>query len=103
LTSWILPCAVQTILYVTDTIYACQDREEDKIAGAKSAPVTLGDYVLYATAFAAFMFVTLITYVGCLNKQTPIFYTISVGGTAAHLIWQYATVDIASAKSCNSE
>jgi len=86
-----------------DTIYACQDREEDEKAGTKSAPVTLGEYVLYATSFAALLFVSLLAYVGYLNKQSPIFFTISIGGTAAHLVWQYLTVDITSAQSCNSE
>jgi len=86
-----------------DTIYAVQDREDDVKVGVKSMAVMLGDYVLYVTFACACLFVAGLAYGGVINHQTPIFFIISVGGTALHLLWQYATVDLNDSATCGRE
>ncbi|TFY80858.1 hypothetical protein EWM64_g3156 [Hericium alpestre] len=83
-----------------DTIYACQDRRDDVKVGVKSTAVMLGDYVRPFTALCAVLFVSMLALVGVWNQQGPIFFVVSVGGTALHMIWQYATVDLDSPESC---
>ena len=83
-----------------DTIYACQDRKDDIIVGVKSTAVMLGDFVRPFTAACAALFLATLYYAGQLNNQSPIFYYFAVGGTAAHLLYQYATVDLDNPDSC---
>jgi len=83
-----------------DTIYACQDRKDDIKVGVKSTAVMLGDHVLPFTMVCSMLFVGMLAYAGMLNGQTSTFFTISVGGSAAHLIYQYATVDLEVGDSC---
>lgn len=37
---------------------------------------------------------------GVLNHQGPAYYVISMGGLAAHLIWQFKTVDLKNPENC---
>ncbi|KAI0318667.1 4-hydroxybenzoate polyprenyl transferase [Amylostereum chailletii] len=83
-----------------DTIYACQDRKDDIIVGVKSTAVMLGDYVRPFTAACAALFLGTLYHAGTLNEQSPIFFWVSVGGTGAHLVYQYATVDLDKPDSC---
>jgi 4-hydroxybenzoate polyprenyltransferase len=86
-----------------DTIYACQDRKDDIVVGVKSTAVMLGDFVRPFTAACAALFLATLYYAGRLNDQTPIFFLLTVGGTAAHVLYQYATVDLDSPDSCGSK
>ncbi|KAH9974430.1 4-hydroxybenzoate polyprenyl transferase [Lactifluus volemus] len=83
-----------------DTIYACQDRKDDVKVGVKSTAVMLGDFVRPFTFSCAVLFVSTLAYAGILNKQTPYFFYVTIGGTSLHLIWQYITVDLNSPDSC---
>ncbi|EIM84130.1 UbiA prenyltransferase [Stereum hirsutum FP-91666 SS1] len=83
-----------------DTIYACQDRKDDIKVGVRSAAVLLGDSVLLFTSLCASLLVVLLAYVGIVNQQSIRFFGISVAGSALHLIWQYATLDVHDGKSC---
>ena len=83
-----------------DTIYGCQDRKDDVKAGVKSTALFFGDHVLSAVACFATGFVFMLYLAGALNRQGPIYYIVSVVGTALHLIWQLSTVDIDSSESC---
>jgi 4-hydroxybenzoate polyprenyltransferase len=49
------------------------------------------------------LFIISLGYAGVVNKQTFAFFTITIGGTAIHLIWQYVTVDLNDPQSCKSE
>lgn len=83
-----------------DTIYACQDRKDDIVVGVKSTAVMLGDYVYPFTAACAILFISTLYRAGQLNEQSPIFFIVSVGGSAVHLLYQYSKVDIDSPDSC---
>ncbi|KAG6908994.1 hypothetical protein DXG01_002483 [Tephrocybe rancida] len=79
-----------TIVY--DTIYACQDRLDDIKAGNHSTAVLFGDYVRPILSLFATAFVAAIAYAGVLNHHGPIYYLVTVGGTAVHLLWQLITL-----------
>nr|WGM49228.1 UbiA prenyltransferase [Boreostereum vibrans] len=83
-----------------DTIYACQDRRDDVKVGVKSTAVFLGDYVGPVCFALAMMFVGTLYYAGILNGQSHYYFLISVGGSAAHIVYQYAVVDLDSPPSC---
>jgi 4-hydroxybenzoate polyprenyltransferase len=84
-----------------DTIYACQDREDDILVGVKSAALILGDHVLTFTAACSVLFLSSLYYAGYLNEQTPIFFIVSVGGTAIHLLYQYVKLDLGVPETCD--
>ncbi|KAG6908996.1 hypothetical protein DXG01_002485 [Tephrocybe rancida] len=79
-----------TIVY--DTIYACQDRLDDIKAGNNSTAVLFGDNVRPILALFATAFVAAIAYAGVLNHQSPIYYLVTAGGAAVHLLWQLITL-----------
>lgn len=98
----IIPMIIAFICWTLhfDTIYACQDRKDDIKVGVRSAAVLLGDSVLLFTSTCASLLVVLLAYVGTVNQQGIRFFGISVAGSALHLIWQYATLDVHDGKSC---
>ncbi|KAI0043772.1 UbiA prenyltransferase [Auriscalpium vulgare] len=83
-----------------DTIYACQDREDDVKVGVKSTAVLLGDYVEPFTIVCSVLFIASLAVAGFINHQTVIYYVISVGGTALHIVWQYSNVNLEKPDSC---
>ena len=75
-----------TIFY--DTIYACQDREDDKRVGIKSTAVLFGTRVRpILTAFAA-AFAACLVLSGAMLGLGPAYSLLACGGTLAHLGWQ---------------
>jgi len=68
--------------------------------GVKSTALILGPYVRLFTTTCAMLFVAMLAVAGVLNGQSPVFFAVSVGGTAAHIVWQYASVDLDSPESC---
>ena len=68
--------------------------------GIRSAAVLLGDNVLLFTSICASLLVALLAYAGFVNQQGLPFFVVSVGGSALHLIWQYATLDVNDGMSC---
>ncbi|PCH41911.1 UbiA prenyltransferase [Wolfiporia cocos MD-104 SS10] len=87
-----------TIVY--DTIYACQDRKDDIKAGVKSTAVLFGDYAKPILWLFAAAFVATLAYAGHETHQGWIYYAVSVGGCAAHLLWQLITVDLNVPEQC---
>ncbi|KAL1946348.1 hypothetical protein VTO73DRAFT_15475 [Trametes versicolor] len=75
-----------TIVY--DTIYACQDREDDKRIGLKSTAVLFGDKVKPILASLALAFLLALGYSGRAAGQSVGFAIVSCGGALLHLVWQ---------------
>ncbi|KAJ3751963.1 hypothetical protein EV360DRAFT_75770 [Lentinula raphanica] len=88
----VVSLASWTIVY--DTIYACQDLNDDKRAGAKSTALLFGSYLPYLPP-------STVSYIGYFNGQGVWFYTVSVIGSAIHMNWQLGTHSPMNAASCN--
>lgn len=86
-----------------DTVYACQDIKDDVKMGVRSTAILFGSWIRPLLVLCGLMFVTMLAVAGYLNRQGPAYFIVSVGGTAAHLLWQYMTVDLGIPKSCWSE
>jgi len=78
-----------TIVY--DTMYACQDRQDDIKAGVKSTAVLFGDFVKPILAMFASLFVTCMIVAGYLNNQGIAFFVFACGGAAVHFLYQFMT------------
>lgn len=78
-----------TIVY--DTIYACQDREDDVHAGVKSTALLFGSYVRPILIGFTLAFLALMLYAGVENHQGSGYFVLSCGGAALHFVWQFAT------------
>ncbi|KAF8827146.1 hypothetical protein HHX47_DHR5001046 [Lentinula edodes] len=91
-------CWCWTMLY--DTIYACQDIEDDVKMGIRSTAILFGSYIRPLLIACGCSFIVLLCGAGILNGQGPAFYTLSVGGLLLHLIRQWWTVDLEIPKSC---
>ncbi|PFH48334.1 hypothetical protein AMATHDRAFT_150105 [Amanita thiersii Skay4041] len=91
-------CWCWTMLY--DTIYACQDIKDDIKVGVRSTAILFGSWIRYLLTICAVVFVATLALAGYINKQGPLFFILSVGGTAVHLIWQFFTVDLDDPASC---
>lgn len=90
-----------TMLY--DTIYACQDKKDDVKMGVRSTALLFGSWIRPLLIACAIGFVTMLAFAGVLNGQSLPYFIISVGGTALHLVWQFATVDLEEPASCWSK
>ncbi|TFY61568.1 hypothetical protein EVG20_g7005 [Dentipellis fragilis] len=86
-----------------DTIYACQDREADAKAGAKSTAILFGTWVKPILTCFALAFLSSLVYVGYCNGKGLPYYAVSCGGAIAHVTWQLATVDLDNGDECNSK
>ncbi|EIW85886.1 UbiA prenyltransferase [Coniophora puteana RWD-64-598 SS2] len=87
-----------TVLY--DTIYACQDIQDDAKAGVKSTALLFGVWILpMLRLFAAGLVVSLIA-TGVLAGFGVAYYAFAVGGVTLHLVWQFRSVDLGSLRSC---
>ena len=84
-----------------DTIYACQDREDDVTAGIKSTAVLFGNKVRMILSLFAVGFLVCLTITGVLNGQGPWYFVISVGGAVAHVTWQLYTLDFNDKQDCD--
>lgn len=87
-----------TIVY--DTIYACQDREDDVHAGVKSTALRFGEYLREILSLFAIAFIACLSCAGIANKQGTCYFAISVGGAALHIAWQLYTVDFRDKADC---
>lgn len=86
-----------------DTIYACQDKKDDVKMGIRSTALLFGSWIRPLLVSCAIMFILMLTWAGIINEQERSYFIISVGGTAVHLVWQFATVDLEEPSSCWSE
>ncbi|KAH9912834.1 UbiA prenyltransferase [Fomitopsis serialis] len=85
-----------------DTIYACQDRRDDIKAGIRSTAVLFGDYIKPILTLFAIAFVACLGIAGYMNGHGLPYFLTTVLGTAAHLIWQLATVDFDNGRQCGN-
>lgn len=86
-----------------DTIYACQDKKDDVKMGVRSTALLFGSWIRPLLIACAIGFVAMLAFAGAFNGQSLPYFIISVGGTALHLVWQFATVDLEEPESCWSE
>jgi len=86
---------------LVDTIYACQDRKDDAVAGIKSTAVLFGRHIREILALIAALQVASLTVAGVTNKQGPSYFALTVGGTAVSLAYQLYIVDFDHAESCH--
>lgn len=90
-----------TLVY--DTIYAHQDKKDDVKIGVKSTALRFGEKTPeFLAAFSTGM-VSMLALAGYMNDQGPLFYTLSIGGAAAHLAWQLRTVNYENPADCWSK
>ncbi|KAL1745156.1 UbiA prenyltransferase family-domain-containing protein [Schizophyllum fasciatum] len=87
-----------TMLY--DTIYACQDKEDDVKVGVRSTALLFGSWIRPLLVALGLLFVAMLGIAGFIGEQGIAYYAIAVGGTAAHLLWQYLTVNLDQPESC---
>ncbi|RPD53168.1 UbiA prenyltransferase [Lentinus tigrinus ALCF2SS1-7] len=85
-----------TIVY--DTIYACQDREDDKRVGIKSTALLFGEHVRSILAIMVAILLACLMYAGFALGQGIGYATLSCGGTLLHTAWQIATWNEADLK-----
>ncbi|KJA23750.1 hypothetical protein HYPSUDRAFT_137304 [Hypholoma sublateritium FD-334 SS-4] len=98
ITSAMAGCWCWTMLY--DTIYACQDIEDDVKVGVRSTAILFGTWIRPLLIGCGLAFLTMLLISGILNGQGTVYFVVSVGGTSCHLLWQYKTVDLRSPQSC---
>ncbi len=82
-----------------DTIYAHQDKEDDKLIGVKSTALRFGEntgnwLILFYSGT-----IGLLAYSGYLVELSWAFY-VGLGFAAVHLVWQVMTLDIDDVKGC---
>ncbi|KAJ7084814.1 UbiA prenyltransferase [Mycena belliarum] len=88
------------ILLIADTIYACQDKNDDAQAGVKSTALKFGNWAKPILLSFIGGFVLSLIFVGILEGHTWRFYATSTGSVAAHLVWQLWIVDLNKSPSC---
>ncbi|KAJ3041123.1 Para-hydroxybenzoate--polyprenyltransferase, mitochondrial precursor (PHB:polyprenyltransferase) [Rhizophlyctis rosea] len=81
-----------TLVY--DTIYALQDKKDDIKVGIKSTALRFGANIRMWLSGFSLITVGMLATAGYMNDQGPAFYAISVGGAAAHFMWQLRTLKV---------
>ncbi|OJT05030.1 4-hydroxybenzoate polyprenyltransferase, mitochondrial [Trametes pubescens] len=87
---------IWTIVY--DTIYACQDREDDRKVGVKSTALLFGERVREILSLMVGALLVSLAYAGWATRQGMGYALLSCGGTLAHSVWQLATWNEADLK-----
>ncbi|KAJ8094420.1 hypothetical protein PM082_010854 [Marasmius tenuissimus] len=90
-----------TIVY--DTIYGCQDKEDDIKVGVGSTSILFGDQVKPILAAFALIFFVCLCYTGIMNGQGNYFFLVSCGWTAVHLVWQLTTWKVSDRNDCGQK
>lgn len=80
--------------------YCLQDKTDDVHADVKSTALLFGDNSKPILGAFAASYLSLLTYAGYLNAQGLPFHAISVGGAAAHLLWQIKGMKINDRADC---
>ncbi|RDB17109.1 4-hydroxybenzoate polyprenyltransferase, mitochondrial [Hypsizygus marmoreus] len=91
-------CWCWTMLY--DTIYACQDIKDDVKMGVRSTAILWGSWIKPLLVLCGIGFVAMLSAAGYFNDQGLSYFIVSVGGTIAHLVWQFMIVDLSVPASC---
>lgn len=71
--------------------------------GVRSTAILFDSWIRPLLMGCGAIFVVMLAGAGYLNDQGLAYYMISVGGAAAHVIWQFATVDLEVPSSCWSK
>jgi 4-hydroxybenzoate polyprenyltransferase len=79
---------------------AMQDKKDDVLVNIKSTALRFGSATRPILAGLSTFFVGTLTYVGQAMTLGPIYYAVSVLGTAVHLGWQLLKVDFEKRESC---
>ena len=82
-----------------DTIYACQDREDDALVGLKSTALLFGEQTKPALAIFSALAVVLIGAAGWF-AGAGIVFALGLAAFAAHLMWQIVRIEIGNPDSC---
>jgi len=86
--------------FAYDTIYGFQDKRDDPGAGIKSTAQVLGDNAKPFLFTLEVLFIASLVYVGELCNSGPLYFIGTVGGAAAHVLWQVGAVNLDDPKSC---
>ena len=84
--TWLIFAATICWAMAYDTIYALQDREDDRRIGVKSSALFFGSYTWIGVGIASILMLSFLGVAGCLLEVTPIFYVglILAGGMLTH-------------------
>lgn len=85
---------------VYDTQYGCQDRRDDRKAGAKSTALFFGNYIREISSIFAFGVVGCLILIGLLNDFTARYFMVSCLGASLHFTWQMTTWKVDNASDC---
>lgn len=85
-----------TLVY--DTIYAYQDREDDRKVGVKSTPLLFGDHPQAVLSLIAGGMTSGLCGAGSLVGLTAPFY-VGVAGVTGHMLWQIWTADVSDSRN----
>lgn len=95
-----LACVFWTMGF--DTIYGFQDIEDDKKAGMKSLPITLGKKAKRYISVFYLMVILLLTVAGILADMGIVYMLFLISGFAL-LFWQIVMVDLSNPKDCGDK
>jgi len=84
----------------SDSIYGMQDKEDDAKVGVKSTALLFGTSARPILSAFCVGFVSSLALYGVFNHHGPAYFLIAVLGTAIHLIWQVATLDMDNPRNC---
>ncbi|KAJ1926144.1 Para-hydroxybenzoate--polyprenyltransferase, mitochondrial precursor (PHB:polyprenyltransferase) [Tieghemiomyces parasiticus] len=87
-----------TLVY--DTIYAHQDKRDDRLVGTRSTALLFGDRSRTVLSLLSAQTVALLCLAGYANDHGLIYYLTTVVGAGGHLAWQLATVDFDNTRDC---
>lgn len=68
--------------------------------GIRSTAILFGSWIRPFLVASAAGFLSMLTIAGYLNEQGAMYYVLSVGGTAVHLVWQLFAVVPDDQSSC---
>lgn len=90
-------CAFWTLGY--DTIYACQDMEDDALVGVKSSARALGG-LIQPGVILFYVITLLLTALAALQTGTGLLFAPLFAGFAVHLVWQATRLDPSDGARC---
>ncbi|TFK32636.1 UbiA prenyltransferase family [Crucibulum laeve] len=86
-----------------DTVYACQDKDDDIKLGIGSSAIGLANFIFPFLCFSGIIFVIFMAIAGWFNNHGLIYFVVSVGGSALEIVWQLVTVNPEDPASCTIE
>lgn len=86
-----------------DTVYGCQDRQDDLQVGIWSTSLFFGKRVWEAALIFDVGFVAFLYLAGVANNHGLPYYILSVGGATLQLVYQLSILDVDCSESCWGE